>query len=462
MRYVSRGTVLGIVVAIFFSALGAQAQVNASAPASQPAPPATPPPTTQAALAVPVEEQPFDPTEHLFGDVFGLRKRLYDRGVSIDPYLIVDYSRNFIGGLNTHGDSFRQRFNLPITVDADKLVGLHGGTFFAVYQLQHGDNASHTLTGDAQNFSFGTDADGRSQLGQLWYQQKFMDFRLRGGKLDGNSDFDVMDNAQEFLNNSFQTSPTLYLMPSFPDTGMGVQLFYEPENGFYAGAGIFDGSIAHGVHLGEYGPSHFLDRGDNLFLIGENGAHYKLQLDGRRWPGKLGLGGWWATDRFLSLDGTRSTSGTGGAYLTFDQLVWRPYRQRPVPAGPPGVTPSAQPEEQEYPGGIGVSGSISWTDPLVNPIDANAVAAVTWTGAIPGRPIDIAGAGTTWAHFSGDAGMRDPFELAFEAFYRIRFTQWISLKPDLQYIIHPSGSGFIGEPIRNDALVLTLRLEISF
>ncbi|HXE56294.1 MAG TPA: carbohydrate porin [Tepidisphaeraceae bacterium] len=430
----------------------------AQAPTSRPV---GAPPSTQAALAVPVEQQPFDPAEYLVSDVWGSRRLLYQHGIEIDPYLIADYSNNFLGGLK-RGDSFRQRFNLPLQIDTDRLAGLPGGTFFAVYQLQHGGNASKELVGDAQNFSFGTDADGRSQLGQLWYQQKFLDFRLRGGKLDGNADFDVMENAQEFLNNSFQTSPTLYLMPSFPDTGMGIQLFYEPESGYYAGAGIFDGSVARGVHTGEYGPSHFLDRADNLFLIAETGAHYKLQIDGRRWPGKLGVGGWWCTDPLPQLNGRGATDGTGGLYATFDQLLWRPFRQRPVPAGPPGATPSAQPQEQEYPGGIGTSASISWADPMANPIDANAAALLTWTGMLPARPIDIAGVGTTWAHFSSAQHTRDPYELAFEAFYRIRFTQWISLKPDLQYILHPSGSGRSNEPVRDNALVLTLRLEVAF
>jgi porin len=416
-------------------------------------------------LAVPPEEQAFNPAEHLLGNPFEARRRLADRGITFDPYLIVDYSRNFLGGLNTHSDSFRERFNLPVQLDTERLFGLHGGSFVAIYQLQHGGNASKELTGDAQNFSFGTDADGRSQLGQLWYQQKFGPddaLRLRAGKLDGNSDFDVMDNAQEFLNNSFQTSPTLALMPSFPDTGTGAQLFYEPAGGFYAGAGVFDGSGARGVHTGEYGPKNFFDRPGDLFLIMEVGSHYKLETNGRRWPGKIGVGTWYDTNTFDRLDGHGRTTGTGGAYVTFDQLLWRPYGQRPVPAGPPLATPSAQPQEQEYPGGIAMSASLGWADPLVNAIDGNAVAGFTWTGALPGRAIDVAGVGATYAHFSRGLSTRNDYECAVETFYRARFTEWVSLKPDLQYIVHPSGSGTLDQSRRGDALVFTLRLEVSF
>lgn len=426
--------------------------------------PPTAPPATRAAEAIPIEEQGFDPAEHLFGEVFGLRERLFQHGISIDPYLIVDYSKNFLGGLDTHGDSFRQRFNLPVEINTDKFFGLHGGTIFAVYQLQHGGNASHTLTGDAQNFSFGTDADGRSQLGQLWYQQKFFNdtLRLRLGKMDGNADFDVLDNAQEFLNNSFSTSPTLGLMPSFPDNGTGIQLFYEPANGMYAGAAVFDGSGARGVRTGEIGPKHFFDRSDDLFFISEIGARYKAHIGDRHFPGKVSLGGWWDTNHFDRLDSAGRQTGTGGVYLTLDQVLWKPFRQLPIPAGPPGASPTERPEQEEYPGGVAASFSVSWADPTVNRIDANALLGLSWTGAITNRPIDVLGAGATWAHFSSDAGTRDPYELALETFYRIRFTQWVSLKPDLQYIIHPNGSEDVGQTVRNNALVMTLRLEVAF
>jgi len=375
----------------------------------------------------------------------------------------MDISKVAFGGLNTRDASFRQRFNFPMVLDMDKLAGIHGGTFTAIYQFQGGGNASHTQVGDAQNFSFFDDANNRSQLGQLWYQQKFLDdtFRLRFGKLEGNADFDVLDNVPEFMNNAFQTSPTLGLLPSFPDTGMGIQLFYEPKSNFYAGGGLFDGSIAHGVELGEYGPSDFLNRIDNLFLIGELGQRYKLAVGTRHFLGKIAVGGWYSTDPLTPLNGIGRVSGTGGAYVLFDQLLWKPFRQQPVPAGPPGAI-EFKPEEETYPGGISMSSSVSWADPLVNKIDGNALIAFSWVGSIPGRPIDEWGVGTTYAHFSPGAATREDFELSLETFYRIRFTQYVSLKPDMQYIFHPSGAGTFDQPARHDTLVFDLRLELSF
>jgi porin len=407
--------------------------------------------------------QPFDSSQHLTGDWWGARSDLARRGITFDLEATIDDSKNFMGGLDTAGNSIRERLNFGIQFDTERLLGLKGGTFGAVYQLQHGGNAAHELTGDAQNFAFGTNADGRSQLGQLWYEQKFLDaFRLRLGKMDANDDFDVMENGLEFLNNSFSTSPTLGLMPSFPDTATGAELFFEPDGGFYAGAGVYDGSLAHGVQTGEYGPRHFASSPENLFLIAEIGQRYELTAAASKLPGKIGVGGWWDSNKFQKLDGAGQADGNGGAYLIVDQMLWKPRHAAPVLQGTAGQPSAGGPEEEEYPGGIASCFSIAGSDPRVNEIDGSLTTGLTWTGPIDARPIDVWGAGVTFAHFSDDLPSRDPYEMAVEMFYRIRFTDAISLKPDVQYIMNPSGGGLTGESPRNDALVMTLRLEMAF
>ena len=46
-------------------------------------------------------------------------------------------------------------------------------------------------------------------------------------------------------------------------------------------------------------------------------------------------------------------------------------------------------------------------------------------------------------------------ETAIEAFYKYQLTEFMSVKPDLQYIVNPGGAG-------RDAIVAGVRLEISF
>jgi carbohydrate-selective porin OprB len=53
------------------------------------------------------------------------------------------------------------------------------------------------------------------------------------------------------------------------------------------------------------------------------------------------------------------------------------------------------------------------------------------------RDTDVLGPGTTAVHFSSASNTRNDYELAIELFYRLRFTPFVSLKSDLQYIVHP-------------------------
>ena len=46
-------------------------------------------------------------------------------------------------------------------------------------------------------------------------------------------------------------------------------------------------------------------------------------------------------------------------------------------------------------------------------------------------------------------------ETAIEAFYKYQLTEFMSIKPDLQYIVNPGGDG-------RDAIVAGVRLGMSF
>jgi carbohydrate-selective porin OprB len=427
------------------------------------------PATTSAATTSPsavaqADQDTFDAAKYLTGDWAGIRTQLFSRGISIEPTLILDYSHEASGGFDPGGNSFRQRFDFPVTINTNRLFGLPGGTGYADLQVQNGGDPGTTLVGSAQNVAADTTANNRTQLGQIWYEQLLLDdqVRIRAGKIDGNSDFDVLQNAQEFIFDAFTTNQALGLMPSFPDNAFGVQIFLQPKTSSYWGFGVFDGSQARGVQTGSYGPSHFFDRLDNLFLITEAGQRYQVHLKKMTLPGRIGLGGWWDTNRFPHLDHTGTHSGTGGAYFVMDQALWQPPGENPVPADLPEVAVTFQPQQDQVPGGIGSSFSVGWAEPSTNLIDLNAIGGLTATGMIPGRPIDVFCAGASYAHLSGEASLHDHYELAIVALYRFRVSQALSIKPEVDYIIHPFGAGASNQPIREDALLVQLRAEMSF
>jgi porin len=108
---------------------------------------------------------------------------------------------------------------------------------------------------------------------------------------------------------------------------------------------------------------------------------------------------------------------------------------------------------------VSLSAQLGWSDPDGREAGWHAGAGVVWNGPIGGREDDATGFGATWVGFSRRAG--SPFEergeLALELFYRLQLTPFFSVKPDIQYVLDPSG-----DPDIDNALVTTLRIEVQF
>jgi porin len=92
----------------------------------------------------------------------------------------------------------------------------------------------------------------------------------------------------------------------------------------------------------------------------------------------------------------------------------------------------------------------------VNTMPYFAGAGLSYQGAIPGRDKDIASAGVIYGTFSRYIP-HTTAETAIEANYQVNIKRWLSITPDFQYIIRPSGSSAIG-----NAVVLGSQLAISF
>ena len=75
------------------------------------------------------------------------------------------------------------------------------------------------------------------------------------------------------------------------------------------------------------------------------------------------------------------------------------------------------------------------------------------------RTEDVSGFGLTWVDFTDEpaAGFDEPSELVIECFYKIQFNPFLSIKPDLQYVIDPGGNANL-----DNAFVPGLRVDASF
>jgi porin len=264
------------------------------------------------------------------------------------------------------------------------LFGWSGGTLNATFQSQAGPDGS-MLIGDLQVFS-NIDADGRNQVSELWYEHVWEDtpWRVRLGKVDANTQFAFVENGLEFLQSSMGFSPTIFVMPTYPDPAFSANVFYEPDEGFFTGVGIYDGSLAQGIPTGSRGPGQLFRRSD-VFVIGKVGwrwnAGVTLEDDSASLPGRFAAGAWFHNGQFDRFDGA-SQSGTEGIYLLIDQTVYRE---------------SDDPEDGQ---GLGVFAQYGYADPDVSPFEHHVGAGLTWTGALPGRDEDALGLGLSWAGLS--------------------------------------------------------------
>jgi carbohydrate-selective porin OprB len=327
-----------------------------------------------------------------------------------------------------------------LTVDLKPLSGIDAGTIWARYYSFFGRSGSRDA-GDIQTFS-NIDLDKhRHQLAELWYEKRFLNetFRLKVGKVDANTEFAFAEHAAEFLNSSMGFSPTIFTLSTYPDPATSINLFAYPSEHFYVGFGAYDGAGQRGVPTGSRGPASFFRGLNKLFYVGEVGG--KWSVPGFELPGRLGIGGWHHNGSFDRFDGGRK-SGTAGFYLVLDQMIWR-----------------AESAKEDEPKGVGMFFQYGSADGAVSEIKRHVGGGFVWNGPIPGRDEDALGSGITWVSLSsaGGAGFDKSHELAVETFYKISITPWLTAKPDLQYIVNPSGARGV-----KNAFVPGVRLEWTF
>lgn len=373
--------------------------------------------------------------QYATGNWWGIRNQLASEGISIGAELVLESFDNFVGGKHT-GATGASTFDLSATVETDRLFDLPGGEFYVDLEDHAGRDPSAALTGDIQVFDKLNDRP-YLEIFELWYQQKFFNGKLRVkiGKVDGNTEFAVVRNGLDFLGSSSQLTPTMYVLPTTPAPMASINIFYRPNRLLYAGFGLYNAN--RGDHyLNIVGnPQNVQPTSGGVLFVGEGGLSWN-HLPGLRTMGELQLGVWGHTGKFKKFDGG-SRHDTGGVYLIIDQTLWKP-------------TPSAEDAR-----GLRTFVEYGRTQPNVAPMYQHVGGGITWTGLFPSRPQDVIGLGAQCAFLSPDGNFRRSYELALETFYKIALTPWITIQPDLQYIVNAGG-------LYPDALVGTLRADISF
>lgn len=381
--------------------------------------------------------------ETLTGEWWGVRPELQRDGVDLQASLVYDLVANLDGGIRTGTDD-PYLFNAQIELDLETLLGLEGAEFFALGQIAGGGDPSVDFVGDYQGVDNNAFVGSIGQLSQIWYRQRLFDDRMsvRLGKLDFLATFASPQTSASFLNNGLDYPATLDVSsPTFPNQAFGILLEGSPIEGLELKLGFYDGSNPPALGAppggtGGLGPATFFDNTAGYFVIGE--ARVSWNSDGR--PGSFAAGGWGHTGEFTTFAGG-TASGTNGAYAYVEQAVW--LADDKSPDGP----------------GVSLFAIASVGEAATNPVRWSLSGGVSMQGPIPSRPHDEFGFGVAYARFTGEGSLfPNPGECAIEAFYSVQLTPWLSIQPDVQYVIDPGGNAVATE----NALVGILRVTVEF
>ena len=393
----------------------------------------------------------------LTGDWDDIRNQMLYRGIAITPIYQGEVFGNWGGA--KQGAIWDQLFNVALDLDMERITGFwKDAVVHANMEYIYGSSLSGKYVGDFSNTSnlagFNT-----IRLQELWVDQSFWDKRasLRAGLLAADTEFFTSNSASLFLNGTFGAftliGSNFTNAPVYPLADPGVRLYVQPTSKFYLRAAVFGmdsgsdpaGNNEHGTHF------HINDSDGALMM-------YELGYLVNQSPNDRGLVGTYKVGSIIQRGGyptwdsqARATLGTGelsktgtnyAFYVVADQEIYKHG----------GATISAF-----FRGGFAPS-SYSYVDGYFD-------AGFNFTGFIPHRPLDVGGIAIARSAISkkfSDADVLqgnppDTSETVIEATYRVNVSPWLSIQPDAQYIVNPSGVKG-----SRDAFVIGLRTTIAF
>lgn len=338
-------------------------------------------------------------------------------GVSLD----LAYTGEALTGAGGVGAEYVD--NLDIQVSAQS-----GDTRFFVYGLY---NNGKDFSGPrfprgwvASNIETGTEA---LRLYEAWIDQTLAGGKvsLRAGLYDLNSEFDVLDAGNLFINPAYgigtDFSQSGRRGPSiFPVTSLALRLQYKAGANTKLRLAVLD--AVPGDPDKPARTAIKLGGGDGALLAGE--------IDQKLGQWRLIAGYWRYTAPFADrLDSAMAGApvlrrGAQGAYLRGEGLVAGKAEGR----------------------GLDAFFRLGWADGRFHKVAHFASAGLRWRGPIMGRAKDQAGIALAWSGSSdrtrramargGEAMAHGDW--AFEATYAAALTDWLTIQPSVQYVINPA------------------------
>ncbi len=395
--------------------------------------------------------------EELSGRWGGQRDLLAAHGIDVQAGFVSEIFGNPVGGERQSAQAVSST-SIDLWFDLHRLAGVPGLRFHLSGVWRAGRSLSSEDIGNvfAVQEAFGNET---IRLVAFAIEQSLLDDHLQvvAGRLSPGDDFATSDLYCFFVQSAVCANPFGLLLddPSFaiyPITTWGARARAVPAPWGYAAAGVYQADQAltrdetHGVD--------FSIRGDDgVLTVGEVG--YRTGTFPGGLPGRFTLGGWYDSSVFTFLRRpARTRHGNGGAWVQGEQMVYR--------------------EPQDDAQGLTPFVALSGSPPAVSVMPINLMAGLVYRGLFPDRDADTTVLGLVWGAFSDDLAQRErdaqrvgrrtrgpkDDEIAIELGHRFvmaPWLPWLTVQPDVQYIVDPGGSGDIP-----DALALGVQLAVTF
>jgi len=334
---------------------------------------------------------------------------------------IGDLVSNFSGGIK-RGTVYLGLANIKGGFDTEKASWWKGGELFVNLGNTHGGEPSANLIGDFQGVS-NIEAGNLTFMYELWYRQRIKNLTFTVGLQDLNADFAMTHNGSLFTNSSFGIQSSIAdnnPVPIFPLTALGANIKWDITPNSVLQMAVFDGT-PDDFETNPYNINWSLSKDQGYLAVAEFQLKKSL-LKGR--SGILKIGAYFHEHN----DSIDLEQENGGIYIIGDQ---------------------------ELTDKLSVFSQIGFSPKSKNNHNHFFSLGMNYKSPFRKRPHDVLGIAVAYAGIDRNVVGS---ETALELTYRYQVCESLYVRPDIQYIINPAGTG---QKLEN-ALVGFLRFGVEF
>ena len=404
------------------------------------------------------------------GDWGGERTKLIEQGIDIKADYVGEVGANLHGGYNDDKTArYSDQFGLGVALDLQKLWGWDNTQAKIQLTNRNGQNISNDRVGDprAGTLSSSQEVYGRGhmvRLTQLWIQHQFLDGKLdvKAGYFGEGEDFNTF--PCEFQNLAFCGSQVgnwaTNVWYNWPVSQAALRVKYNITPELYAQIGAYNQN-----------PSQ-LEHGNGFKLSGSGTKGTVLPVE-LVWSPKVNdLPGEYRVGYYKSTapadDVKVNITNDGEDYRVRDSKhgYWLVVQQQLTS------------HNGDASRGLHIAANATFHDKQTNIVDNYQSLMFVYKGPFDARPKDDIGIGAARIHVNDDVkksaelinasigatDYSDPLytplrntEYNYELNYGFHVTNWLTVRPNLQYITHPGGVDQV-----DNALVAGLKIQSTF